>query len=442
MRKFNRSMKISSLALGIVSALACTQAMASGFQLRENSLQALSRAYAGTASETGDAAVVENNAAAMTMFTETTIQSDVTVIDLNAHFSGGGHDAFGLPLSGGNGGNAGDVTPVPALHLIVPLGNFAFGAALTSPFGLKTEYDFGWVGRYQALKSDLRTYDLTLAGAYKFNDMFSIGAGLIVQRADAELSNAVDFGAILTPAAFPAFQPQSADGLARIKGNDTSLGWEVGLLFHPGTNTSLGLNYHSKIDHTISGKADFTVPANVQGVFTLIGSPVFQDTSATARLATPSVTTFSVTQKFNDRFSLSANVERTQWSSFQNLTVNFANPAQPPSSETFNWRNTMLYSIGGDFKLTDTLTLRAGYAHDETPTSDAFRDPRLPDNNRNQYSIGLGWSPTKNASWNIGYSHIAIKRPTVNDASPTGSTLVGSFDAKANLFGVSGTYTF
>lgn len=441
MRNLNRSVKISALAFGIVSALACTQAMATGFQLRENSIQNLGRAYAGSASDTGDAAVVENNPAAMTMFTETTVQSDITVIDFSAKFSGGGHDAFGRPLTGGNGGDAGGVTPVPALHLIVPAGNFAFGVALNSPFGLKTEYDPGWVGRYQALKSDLRTYDLTLAGAYKFNDMFSLGAGLIVQRADAELSNAVDFGAILTPAAYPLFQPQSADGLARIKGNDTSLGWDVGLLFHPGPNTSIGLNYHSKIDHTINGNADFTVPANVQAVFTAIGSPFFQDSKATARLATPSVTTFSITQKFNDSFSLSANVERTGWSSFKNLTVDFVGP-QPDSTETFNWRNTMLYSIGGDFKLSDTVTLRAGYAHETTPTNDTFRDPRLPDQNRNIFSIGLGWAPSKNVSWNAGFMHIAIKKATVNDFAPTGSTLVGSFDGSANLFGVSGTFNF
>jgi long-chain fatty acid transport protein len=441
MRNFDRTLKASVLTAGILSALSCTQAMATGFQVRENSIQAMSRAYAGSGSDTGDAAVVSNNPAAMTMFTDATVQSDVTVIDLSTKFTGGGQDALGRPLTGGNGGDAGGATPVPALDLIVPMGNFAFGASINAPFGLKTEYDPGWVGRYQALKSDLRTYDFTLAGAYKFNDMFSIGAGLIVQRATAELTNAVDFGALLTPLAYPLFQPQSADGLARIKGNDTSLGWDVGLLFHPAPDTSIGLNYRSKINHTINGKADFTVPASVQAVFTAYSIPLFQDSSATASLSTPSVMSFSITQKFTDRFSLSANVERTEWSSFKQLRVQFDSP-QPDSTETFNWRNTMLYSIGGDFKLNDTLTLRAGYAHDETPTSNTYRDPRLPGNNRNIYSIGLGWQPSKSVSWNAGYEHIAIDKATVNNVSATGSTLVGSYNGSADLFGVSGTFSF
>jgi len=56
--------------------------------------------------------------------------------------------------------------------------------------------------------------------------------------------------------------------------------------------------------------------------------------------------------------------------------------------------------------------------------------------------VGLGWTPNDNVSWNIGYSHIAIDTPTVNDISATGSTLVGKYSANANLFGVSGTFSF
>jgi long-chain fatty acid transport protein len=445
MRNSNRSMKVSTLAFGIVAALTCTQAMASGFQIREDSIQAMSRSHAGSASAPGDVAVVANNPAAMSLFDKATIQSDLTAIDLSGKFTGGGHDALGAPLSGGNGGDAGDIAPVPAFHLIVPFGNgFSIGASVTAPFGLKTQYDANWVGRYQALKSDVRTVDFTLAGAYKFNDSFSLGLSLITQRLDAELTNAVDFGAILTPAAYPAFQPQSADGSASIKGNDTAFGWDVGLLFTPGSNTNIGLNYRSKINHGLSGKARFNVPSNVQFVLGLnpATASLFTDTPVTASVSTPSVLTLSITQKLSDTFSLSGDIERTNWSSLQNLTVDFANPAQPNSVEQFNWSDSMEYALGMDWKFAPQWVLRAGFAYDETPTNNTFRDPRLPDNNRQLYSIGLGWTPSDNVSWNIGYSHIAIDTPTVNDVSATGSTLVGKYSADANLFGISGTFTF
>jgi long-chain fatty acid transport protein len=443
MRNSNRSMKVSTLALGIVAALACTQAMASGFQIREDSVQAMGRSHAGSASAPDDAAVVANNPAAMVLFDKVTVQSDLTAIDLSGKFTGGGHDAFGRPLTGGNGGDAGDIAGVPAFHFILPVGDgWTLGASFTAPFGLKTQYDGGWVGRYQALKSDVRTFDFTFAGAYKFNDQFSVGGGVIFQRIQAELTNAVDFGAILTPAAFPAFQPQSADGTARIQGDDTALGWDLGVLFRPTPDTNIGLNYRSKIDHTVSGHADFNVPSNVQFVLHLIGSSAFQNTPITAKVATPSVLTFSVTQKFNDVFSMSADIERTDWSSLKQLTVNFANPSQPPSTEQFQWSDSTEYALGMDWKFDPKWVLRAGIAYDETPTNDTFRDPRLPDNNRMLYSIGLGYMASPNATWNLGYSRINIDTPKVNDLSATGSTLVGKYNADANLFGISGTFSF
>ena len=100
--------RISALALGVAAALACGQAQASAFQLRENSVKAQGRAMAGSASAFGDTSVVVNNPAVMSTFTETTVQADVTAIDLSFNFTGGGTAAagspFAQPLTGGNGG--------------------------------------------------------------------------------------------------------------------------------------------------------------------------------------------------------------------------------------------------------------------------------------------------------------------------------------------------
>ena len=449
MRKSN-IVTISSLACAVVAALACGQAMASGFQIREDSIQAMARSHAGSASDWGDAAVVANNPAAMSLFDKTTFQSDLTAIDLHGTFVGGGANALPPPgntlLTGGNGGDVGDTTPVPAVHFILPVGNgFTIGASLTAPFGLRTQYDPNWVGRYFALKSELKTVDFTLAGSYKINDMFSVGASLIYQRADAELSNAVDFGKLLyLKGAGPlGFFPQSADGTARIKGNDSSFGWDVGFLFRPTPDTNIGLNFRSKIDHNISGHADFNVPSNVRAV--LGAAPLFLNTPAAADISTPSVWTFSVSQKFAQDFTLSADVERTNWNTLKGLTVTFANPAQPTSFEAFNWKNSTEYALGLDWRIDPHWTLRGGIARDNTPTNDGTRDPRLPDNNRQLYSVGLGWMPNDNVSWNIGYTRINIDTPKIVDVnlqSSPGAVLAGQYNADANLFGVSATFHF
>ena len=199
MQHAHRLTRLSALALGIAGALAFGQVQASGFQLKENSVKSMGSAFAGSGVKTGDTSVVVNNPATMTQFEGTTVQADVTVIDLNYEFQGSGTDALGQPLTGSNGGNAGDVTPVPALSIVHKLDNgLALGAMVSAPFGLKTEYEAGWVGRYFAQTSDVKVVDMTFSAALDIiPDHLSVGVGAIYSTADVTLSKAVDFGTLL-----------------------------------------------------------------------------------------------------------------------------------------------------------------------------------------------------------------------------------------------------
>jgi long-chain fatty acid transport protein len=106
------------------------------------------------------------------------------------------------------------------------LEGMTIGASVGAPFGLKTEYEPGWVGRYRALTSDVKVVDLTLSVAFKATDGVSIGAGLIYERADVTLSKAIDFGtAICAGSGNPAncfnpsypFKPQQLDGAFEVQ---------------------------------------------------------------------------------------------------------------------------------------------------------------------------------------------------------------------------------
>lgn len=143
MQTHSRLIQLSALALGVSAALAFAPAHASGFQLKENSVKAMGRAFAGTAAAPGNASVVVNNPAAMSRFEQRTVQAEVTAVDVSANFSGSGTTAFGTPLNGGDGGNAGDLAAVPAFSAIFPIGDtgLTVGAMDSAPFGLKTEYE-------------------------------------------------------------------------------------------------------------------------------------------------------------------------------------------------------------------------------------------------------------------------------------------------------------
>ncbi|MFC3814376.1 OmpP1/FadL family transporter [Lysobacter sp. GCM10012299] len=448
MQHVQRFTRLSALALGITGALAFGQVHASAFQIKENSVKAQGRSFAGSAIAPGDVSVVSNNPAAMAQFEGTSFQADVTVIDLGFEFTGSGNDALGRPITGGNGGDAGDVIPVPSMAFIHKFDNgIALGAQVDAPFGLKTEYEAGWVGRYYADKSDLKTVDLTLSAALDIvPDKFSVGLGLIYERADVTLSKAVDFGSLLfaNPATrpLPFARPQAADGHAEIEGDSTGMGWLIGATLRPTEKLGIGISYRSEIDHEIEGTADWTVPGNVAAVFGASPTtrPLFQDGGASADLTTPSVMTVSVSYQFTDRFSLLADYSETGWKSLQQINIDFANP-DPNSVENFHWDDTRFYSLGGEYKFNDQWTFRAGWAYDETPTTFATRTPRLPDEDRTWYSVGASWMATQNLEVNFAYTYLDVSNPQIG-LRDGGHTLFGEYDATINLYGVSAKYNF
>lgn len=476
MKTHSRTFRASALAIAVLGALVASQASASGFQLRENSAKALGRAGAGSA-VAKDAAVVSNNPAAMAQFDKLTVQSDLTVIDLNAKFSGSSCTQVSatvcVPSGGGNGGDPGAPTLVPAMAVVLPLSGslerLTLGASISAPFGLSTEYDPTWVGRYNATKSDLKIPALTLSAAYEVTPTLSLGVGFIYQRADVTLANGIDFGRLLAAAGVPGGRPGNpvTDGSVSISGADNGTGWVAGLQFTPNEQFSVGYSHRSEIKHSIKGQADFTVPAAFSGAqpgFRAIAAAYaqlpandprraaipqllvlgngFSDTGGNAKLTTPTIDTISAQYNASDALRIYGDVQRTGWTSLKSVAIDFSNPFQPDSSEPFNWKNTMFYSLGVEYDINQAFTIRGGIAKDESPTNNVDRTPRLPDNNRQLYSVGFSWHASEHISIDAAYQKITIDKPSVNILSSSGSRLTGSFDGSANLYSVGASYTF
>lgn len=447
MQHAHRITRLSALALGIAGALAFGQADASGFQLKENSVKSLGSAFAGAGLRDDDTAVVVNNPASMTQFEGTTIQGDVSVIDLSYEFVGSGADVLGRPLSGGDGGNAGDVTPIPAFSMVHKFDNgAAVGAMVSAPFGLATKYHPDWVGRYYAIESDVQIVELALTGAIDIiPDHLSVGVGLAFSQADVTLSKGVDFGTALMGAGVPGFLPQSADGMAKVQGDDTGMGWLFGVNFRPTDRLSIGLSHRSEVKYDLTGDVEWTVPAPARATFDAVGrGMLFQDGDVKAKLTTPGMTTAEIGYRFTDRFSMAATWSETKWESLEEVRIQFDNP-DPDSVEPFDWSNTRFMSIGGEYVLNDAWTLRAGYAQDETPTSLAHRTPRLPDEDRQWYSLGATWNYSDNLEFSFAYTRLEPDTPHIDIQTPPaagGQSLKGHFDGAADLYGISAQYRF
>lgn len=453
MKTNTRSFRATALALAVLGTLASGLAAASGFQLREQSVKNLGKSNAGSIVGK-DAANAALNPAAMTNLDKNTVQNDITVIDLTAEFSGSGNvlgSPFG-PLAGGDGGDPGDPTVVPNLSVVFPmkgaLEGMTVGASIGAPFGLKTEYEPDWVGRYRALTSDVKTVDLTLSVAFKATDGVSFGAGLVYERADVTLSKAVDFGtAICAGSGNPAncfnpaypFRPQQSDGAFEVSGSDTAMGYVVGMQVAPSDKLAIGVSHRSEIKHDLQGTLDF------QNVPALLGAdPRFQDGDGGARLVTPSITTLSIMYGVTDAFRVMADYQSTGWSSLKSVDIRRDNGTLV-GSEDFSWEDTDFFSVGVEYDLSEAFTMRAGIGADESPTNDATRTPRLPDDDRMLYSVGMSWAMSDHLTIDAAYQRITIEDPVISlGVHPPSdlSTLQGTYSGSANLFGVSMQYRF
>jgi len=442
--------RVTALAVGIAGVLAVGHVNAAAFQLKENSAKGLGRAFAGSGSAAGDASIMAVNPAGMRQLEGMQVQGDLSAISFSAKFKGTGRKPTGQPQTGGDGGDAGMIAPVPAAYFHMPIGEQAhFGVSLTAPFGFKTDYDNGWVGRYSGLKTDMKAIDLGFAASYDVNPYVSFGASVFVEHLTIELSNQIDFGTALAQSRVPGFAPGSADGKLTVEGDNNAVGWTVGGLFSPDENTHIGISYRSKVEHKITGgDANFDLPNDGGRTATILAATqpgVFVNTSGKATLTLPASATLSVTHNINDRWTVMGDVTRTAWSTaFDTVTIDFASN-QPNSELNFAYRDTTFVSLGTDYKLSDTVTLRGGVALDQTPTTDAHRDVRVPDTSRKWLSLGVGWTPSANTEYNFGYTHLFTSEPNIL-VKPTqgnqGNSLNGKYKVRGDVLAASFNYKF
>ena len=398
-------------------------ANAAGFALIEQSASGMGNAFAGGGAVAEDASTIYFNPAGMTYIEGTQLVGALHLIKPNVEFNDNGSvKATGVPPLGGTGGDAGDLAFVPNAYFKMDYSEtIKLGIGLNAPFGLKTEYDSTWAGRFQAIKSEFKTININPALALKVNDQLSIGAGISAMWAQATLSRAVN-------------RVIAGENTVHIKGDDWGFGYNLGAIFQATPDSRISFAYRSKVNQQLEGDATFgdALAAN--------------NTTVKASIVLPETLSISAFSKMNDTWDVMGDVTWTHWSRFKELRIDFAN-ALPDSVTTENWDNTMRYSIGANYHYSDTIKLRAGLAYDEEAISDEFRTARIPGNDRKWISVGANWKLTENSFMDVGYSHLFISSASINDnqsapAKGRNGILKGSYNGRVDILSLQYTHNF
>ena len=423
-------MKKSILSAAFLAAPMMSNA--AGFALIEQSGSGMGNAYAGAAAIAEDASTIYFNPAGMTYIEGTQVVGALHLIRPRGEFNDKDSDPAPVnrPL-GGEGGDIGDLAFVPNFYYKRDISETVkFGLGVGAPFGLKTEYDKDWIGRFQGIKSELKTVNINPALAFKVNDQLSLGFGINAMWIQAELTNAVNASGL-----------GLGERTLKVKGDDWGFGYNFGAIYQFTPDTRLGLAFRSKVDQRLKGDAKSSLTQlNAIPAQTL-------NTDVTAETTLPETLSLSAFTHINDKWDLLGDVTWTRWSRFRELRIVRDNGTNTTLGFTpENWNNTMRYSIGLNYKYSDTLKLRAGVAYDEEAIDDEFRTVRIPGNDRKWLSFGAGWQATPTTKLDIAYAHLFISNPDINNndgqSNLSRARVVGDYDASVDIISMQVTHNF
>ena len=469
-RVFPRTRLAAALGAALLS-LPAGHALGAAFGLQTQNASGLGHAYAGGAAAAEDVSTIFYNPAGLVRLQSTQVVASANVICPSIKFHDNGSQAAAFQPLGGTGGDAGSCAVVPNLYLGVPFTpKWSFGLGINAPFGLMTEYDSDWLGRFQAVKSKLETVNINPVLSWEPTPHLTVGGGVSWQKLKATLTSKVNYagafaqgvGGLVAAGQLPASAAPvligSAAGLqsdADVSGNDSSWGWNVGVLWQANEQTRFGAAYRSKVKYDVSGSANFSNPtASSLGplppTLAPVGAAIVNGVNAalasgdiSLSIEMPDMANVSIFHQFNNKWDLMADLQWVGWSSIQELKI-VRSTGVVLSTTPENFRDTWRISGGANYRYSDQLIFRGGLAYDQTPVRDAQLTPRLPDNNRTWFAFGAQYKFSPSLSLDLAYAYEYMRDRNINQnagSTAANGLISGSYKLGVNIVGLQLTYT-
>jgi long-chain fatty acid transport protein len=308
-----------------------------------------------------------------------------------------------------------------------------FGLGVFPRFGLGTEFDADWPGRYNSYNAAIETLTVNPNVAFKVNDKLSLAGGVSWMWFDLTLEQKIDFGSLNSPDP----DTNALDVDQSLTGDNSGYGFNLALHYKALDRMSLGVSYVSRTKQEIKGEADFSKPAGVP-------STVFNDTKASGKITLPDILFLGAVFYPVDRLSLELDGVWTRWSTYDELTIHYRDPILPgvkSITKEKKWDDVWRVQIGVEYKALDWLDLRLGYVYDDSPIPRETADYLVPANDRHLYNFGCGlhWG-----QWtaDLSYTYLDIESRSVSPR-PEDGVLDSRFkDSHAHLIGSSVSYNF
>ena len=414
---------------------------AAAFQLSEISTSGLGRSYAGEAAINDNAAVIATNPALMSYFKRPEFSLGAIYVDPTVNVKG--------PSPEFDHNNIAPNSPIPTVYALYPINDkFAVGGGVNVNYGLSTEYNNQYAGGFIGGKTELKSINFNLSGAYKLTNNISAGLGFNAVYADALIER---YAGALSDRLGALKQPLGVTNstlISKVEGDKWGYGWNAGLAYEINENNRLGLAYHSHVSIDFDGDYSNALPRSLSGPYASYDQ-TYQGALAqmglvptggmvipgSLKLVLPAYWEVSGYHKILDKLAFHYSWKYTEWSRFNDLE-GIGGDGKRLFYKNEDFKNSSRLAIGTSYDITDKFIIRAGIAHDES-AAENHHSLSIPDTNRFWYSLGATYHVTPNISVDAAFAHL---RGAHNKFKENG--IAFETKARVNLYGLTVNYRF
>lgn len=407
MKTINKILPIALLSpLTVISA----SVSAAGFQLAEYSATGLGRAYAGEAAIADNAASQWRNPALLSQLEGTQISAGGIYVDPNVDVDGTYTGAGSVAASSDD---YVDGAIIPNLYLSHKVtSRWALGLAAGTNYGMNSDLGDDFLASSMGNTAEIITSELNLNLAYLVTDRISVGGGIRYVMAEGS------FGSTL---------PGTDTIMGYVEGDTEEWGWQIGAIWNINNKNSIGLTYKSEIDLDLEGTAEHIMVAG-------------GDTGS-LQLTLPATAEIAYALIANERLGLSASINWTDWSTFEELDARLDN-YDLSIYKYEGWDDSYRFSLGAEYQLSPKWLLRSGFAYDMSAVDDENRTATIPETSRYWMTFGAGFAPNDKLTVDAGLAYILSEDAELDDESALGDSYSAETSGSVIVAGIQASYKF
>jgi len=355
----------------ILFLLLATSVFANGTRIPSQDANVVARGYANVASSDAPSSIYYNPAG-LSNLTEQELQLNVYTLTTNYKHAGE---------------EAGATFVVPAFFVGVPVHErITLGWGVYYPYGLETDWSKNSSFSTLATKNSVEYQTIAIAASVKLTETLKLGVAFEESTNKTELNQNL----------FPG----PGAGM-RVKGEDDSPSFTVGLQWSPSDKHHFGISYHSKTDFDLKG--------------TTYVEPLNTTTTNKFKWEYPEHVSVGYSYRPTRKWNFELNYEWTNWERLNSVTVESA--GLPNTTLPFNWKSSSYTSFGTTYYVTDAWSVSGGVSYSTNSIPDASYNPAIPDMNKYFFNTGTSYK-TKNFTFSLALEVSPTETRTITGQTP------------------------